>query len=125
MPQILMVDDNKNVRDFWVRHLRRLGYSVAAAANGHEAELAVSARAPDVIVLDVDMPGNGKAFIDWMLRNDQHIPVVLYSADEQNAVLVGRGAVVSFVPKTDTPSTLLRKIAEALSGTTNQAEVSA
>jgi two-component system OmpR family response regulator len=114
MALILLVDDNRNVREFWVRHLRRLGYGAVAAANGHEAELAVGTRAPDVIVLDVEMPGNGRAFINWMLSNDRDIPVVLYAADDQHAALVGEGAVVGFVPKTDNPSVLLRKIAEVL-----------
>lgn len=56
---ILLVEDEKNVRDLAVKALQQLGYRVVEASNGHEAiSLLASRREPvDLLVTDVIMPG--------------------------------------------------------------------
>ena len=56
--QALIVDDERSVRDALSRALRSEGYQVQLAASGGDALGLLSERSPDVIVLDVSMPGS-------------------------------------------------------------------
>jgi len=55
--RILLVDDYSDALDMWGLYLRSCGYEVLTSGNGLEAlEIAVASR-PDVIILDLDLPG--------------------------------------------------------------------
>jgi two-component system response regulator PilR (NtrC family) len=54
--EILVVDDERSMREFLVIFLGRAGYSVEAAANGAEARRAMAAREHDVVITDLQMP---------------------------------------------------------------------
>src|SRR2546427_4039553 len=54
---VLVVDDDKSVRALFTQLLGADGYNVRTAPNGHEALAAVPLHRPDVVVLDVQMPG--------------------------------------------------------------------
>ncbi len=54
---VLVVDDDKSVRALFTQLLGADGYNVRTASNGHEALEAVPLHRPDVVVLDVQMPG--------------------------------------------------------------------
>jgi putative two-component system response regulator len=55
-PTILIVDDEPSVRTFLNRLLLTENYNVVTASDGHEALRAVSADAPDVVLLDINLP---------------------------------------------------------------------
>lgn len=55
-PRVLVVDDDKAVRESLRRSLEFNGYDVALAADGAEALAGIAAAAPDVVVMDVMMP---------------------------------------------------------------------
>ena len=55
-PTVLVVDDDRAVRDSLRRSLEFNGYDVAMASDGAEALVSVGTRAPDVVVMDVMMP---------------------------------------------------------------------
>jgi two-component system response regulator MprA len=55
-PRVLVVDDDKAVRESLRRSLEFNGYDVALAADGAEALAGISASAPDVVIMDVMMP---------------------------------------------------------------------
>ena len=58
MPRhLLVVDDSPQITDLLVQYLEGQGFSVAAARNGKEALNCVNRRPPDLILLDVMMPG--------------------------------------------------------------------
>lgn len=57
MKRILLVDDNEEFLDLLKAHLSRQGYEVLAATNGKEALSLARSQDPDLIVLDVMMPG--------------------------------------------------------------------
>ncbi len=80
---VLVIDDDKNVRDILLKVLGRAGYEVRLAANGREGLESVSAGLPDLIVLDLNMPVmNGFEVLSALRVNEQwaKIPVVVVTA---------------------------------------------
>lgn len=79
-PTILVVDDDQDAREYLVTCFTHLNYQTIQASNGLEAlELAKSDQ-PDVIVLDVVMPGLDGYQVCRRLKDDQntsHIPIIL------------------------------------------------
>jgi putative two-component system response regulator len=57
MPDILVVDDDQLIRSMMCQVLSRQGYSVDSVADGQSALAKVSAESPDLILLDLNMPG--------------------------------------------------------------------
>jgi adenylate cyclase len=82
-PRVLVVDDSEASRDIIVTRLRAHGYETAEAADGEEGLAAVSACAPDLILLDVKMPKLDGIEVCRRLKSDQSrpfTPVVLLTA---------------------------------------------
>ena len=80
--EILVVDDTAADRQFLAEVVRRYGYRVREADSGERALEAVVAAVPDLILLDVDMPGmSGFALCNALKRSPQHagIPVIFIS----------------------------------------------
>lgn len=57
MPEVLIVDDDDDIRAILAFTLEDAGFDVREAADGNQAVAALEARAPDCLVLDVMMPG--------------------------------------------------------------------
>ena len=57
MATVLVVDDEPIVRDVVVRYLEREGYATLEAGDGNDARRLVEREAPDLVVLDVMLPG--------------------------------------------------------------------
>jgi two-component system, OmpR family, phosphate regulon response regulator OmpR len=78
---ILVVDDDKRIRELLVSYLVGNGYRVTAAANALEARKAMTGLAYDVIVLDVMMPGeNGLDFASGLRASSNGVPILMLSA---------------------------------------------
>jgi two-component system response regulator MprA len=79
--RILVVDDERPVRDALERALRLEGYEVELAADGQEALLALACRSVDAIVLDVLMPVlDGLETCRSLRRRDDKTPVLMLTA---------------------------------------------
>ena len=88
---LLVVDDNELNRDALSRHLRRQGYLVTAAADGHEALALIAAEPYDVVLLDVEMPGMSGLEVLTRLRaahSDTELPVIMVTARSQGPDIV-------------------------------------
>ncbi|WP_374447183.1 response regulator [Stella sp.] len=57
MPKILIVEDNEMNRDLLTRRLSKKGYEVAVAMDGLEGVAAADSQRPDLILMDVGLPG--------------------------------------------------------------------
>ena len=57
MPKVLLVEDNEFNRDMLSRRLTRRGYEIVDAANGEQAVLLASSQTPDLILMDINLPG--------------------------------------------------------------------
>ena len=78
MARVLVVDDDPTVSDVVRRYLERAGHDVAMAATGEDALDRVSARAPDLVVLDLMLPGIDGLEVCRRLRGA--VPVVMLTA---------------------------------------------
>jgi two-component system, OmpR family, response regulator PrrA len=80
-PDVLVVDDDEDIRVSLDRGLRLSGFTVRTAADGEAALHAVAGRVPDCIVLDVGLPGrDGIGVVEALRRADVTVPVLMLSA---------------------------------------------
>jgi two-component system response regulator MprA len=81
LPSVLLVDDDASIRRMLQRTLVAEGYAVTAAADGGAALAAVERSLPDVIVLDVTMPGlDGLAVTRRLRAKALAVPILLLTA---------------------------------------------
>src|SRR5206468_11542327 len=90
MSTVLVVDDEPIVRDVVVRYLRRDGYETREAATGDEARRILEAESPELVVLDVMLPGvDGLELCRW-IRSRSELPVIMLTArGEETDRIVG------------------------------------
>ena len=80
-PHILVVDDDRRIRELLKSYLQEQGYRVSVAASGEEARLHLAGLAFDVLVLDVMMPGeSGLSFVKALRAERFDVPVLMLSA---------------------------------------------
>ena len=81
MTKILVVEDDKNQQELYRQELIEEGYEVDVASDGKEAIGRVEEVRPDLIVLDISMPGmDGIEAMGKILGGDNRIPIVLNTA---------------------------------------------
>lgn len=99
--RILVVDDDIPQRGLLASALKQSGYHVLLAGDGNQAQTAISLHAPDVVLLDLMMPGvNGWELLQ-RLKNDgvlERTPVVVVSAhlhtDPKSVLDMGASALL-------------------------------
>jgi DNA-binding response OmpR family regulator len=85
MATVLVVDDEPIVRDVVVRYLEREGHETLEAGDGPGARVLLEARAPDLVVLDVMLPGvDGLELCRW-IRSRSQVPVIMLTARGEEA----------------------------------------
>ena len=83
MFQILVVDDDKNIRRLYQAVLEDAGYGVHTAANGEEALAVMDREYVDLVVLDVLMPRlDGYEFTRTLRENRNELPILMVSAKQ-------------------------------------------
>ncbi len=83
--RVLIVDDEPHILKFLSIKLKTSGYEVLSADNGSEALVQVQAQEPDLLVLDVVMPGMDGFETLKRVRAFSSVPVIILSAKEANA----------------------------------------
>jgi DNA-binding response OmpR family regulator len=82
---VLVVDDEPIVRDVVVRYLEREGYATLEAGDGDDARRLVERERPDLVVLDVMLPGtDGLELCRW-IRKRSELPVIMLTARGEEA----------------------------------------
>ena len=116
LPHILVVDDDRRLRDLLRKYLADNGFRVTTAENAGAARARLVGLAFDLIVLDVMMPGESGLELTESLRRDSGVPILLLTAmgdaDDRIAGLE-RGAD-DYLPKPFEPRELLLRIAGIL-----------
>ena len=86
MPKILIVEDDPMIRDVLSRRLQIEGYQVITAESGEEGIEKAKAELPDLVLMDVVMPGlNGYQATRTLTRDEatKHIPVIVCTSKGQ------------------------------------------
>ena len=77
---VLIVEDEEALRLSMEHHLRREGYEVLTAARGDDGLRMARDHAPDVIVLDLMLPGVDGMGVCRALRRDTQVPIIMVTA---------------------------------------------
>ena len=81
-PLVLVVDDDESTREMLVMALTEEGYRAGEARDGREAIRFIADSRPDLVLLDVRMPGmTGPELLTLLRHQHPSLPVVLTSAD--------------------------------------------
>ncbi|MBO6519942.1 MAG: response regulator [Rhodospirillales bacterium] len=115
-PHILVVDDHEEIRTQLARYLSKNGMRATTASGGTEMREKMKATAPDLVVLDVMMPGEDGLSLCRYLRDNTSLPVILLTAmaeDTDRIVGLEVGAD-DYVTKPFNPRELLARIKAVL-----------
>jgi two-component system, OmpR family, KDP operon response regulator KdpE len=85
MSRVLVVDDEPQIRRTLAINLRARGYQVDLAATGEEALKAAAHQQPDVVVLDLGLPGIDGLQVIHGLRGWTKVPIIVLSVREREA----------------------------------------
>src|SRR3982751_3839874 len=80
MAAVLVVDDDATVREVVITYLSKAGHTVTSAADGHEALASVASSQPELVVLDLMLPGIDGLEVCRRLRESGDIPVIMLTA---------------------------------------------
>ncbi len=78
--RVLVVDDDSEVRETIGDYLNTHGYEVSLAANGAEMRAALAASVPDVVLLDLNMPGEDGLTLARWLRENHAVAIIMVTA---------------------------------------------
>jgi two-component system OmpR family response regulator len=82
---ILVVDDDRDIRSSLAEYLRLRGFRVSVAAGGKEMDRLLSTAKPDLIVLDIMLPGEDGLSICRRLQESAQVPIILLTALTESA----------------------------------------
>ncbi len=121
MKKILIVDDEEDIRDLIVKKLTQNQYAVITASTGQEALFICNTNTPDLILLDIAMPGMDGYEVCKKLKEDRvtkDIPIILLTGkdlDPKGIIEHYRDTgACGYIPKPSTFQELLGKIKEIL-----------
>ncbi|HEY1180788.1 MAG TPA: response regulator [Rhodocyclaceae bacterium] len=114
--KILIVDDSATERHVLVTLLEGKGYTIVTASNGEEGVAAAKRELPDLILMDVVMPGmNGYQATRTISRDDatKHIPVIMCTSKDQETDKIWgmRQGALDYMVKPVDGAALLAKLA--------------
>ena len=116
MPHILVVDDDREIRDLLARFLERNRFRVTAARDGREARRAWPLGHYQLVVLDLMLPGEGGLEVARWLRQQGDVPIVMLTAmgEETDRIIGLELGADDYVPKPFNPRELLARIRAVL-----------
>ncbi|WP_039921523.1 response regulator transcription factor [Amycolatopsis decaplanina] len=114
--RVLVVDDDETVRDVVRRYLEVAGFEVDVAGDGTEGLRLFSTTGPDLVVLDVMMPGLNGLEVCRRLRQVSQVPVVMLTAlgEEENRIAGLQLGADDYVTKPFSPKELALRVASVL-----------
>ena len=116
MTRVLVVDDEPIVRDVVARYLGRDGYTVLQAGDGETARELLEREQPELVVLDVMLPGlDGLELMRW-IRARSDLPIILLTArgDESDRIVGLELGADDYVTKPFSPRELSARVRTVL-----------
>lgn len=116
---IAVIEDERDIQDVIAYNLQREGYEVVTAERGDEGLALVQQKRPDLIILDLMLPGLDGLSVCQSIRSDiatQEIPIIVLSAKSEEAdVVIGLGlGADDYMPKPFSPRELLARVKAVL-----------
>ncbi len=116
---IVVLEDDREILEVTTYNLEREGYRVMGYVDGRDGLEAIRAQLPDLILLDLMLPGLGGLEVCGELRNDprtRHLPIIMVTAKgEESDVVLGLGVGADdYVTKPFSPRELIARIKAVL-----------
>jgi two-component system, OmpR family, alkaline phosphatase synthesis response regulator PhoP len=116
---ILVVEDEENILELVKYNLAKEGYRVTGAATGEVGLKAARSSLPDLIVLDLMLPGIDGLEVCKLLKNDsktQHIPVIMLTAKSEDSDIITGLEIGAddYLTKPFTPNVLIARVRSVL-----------
>lgn len=113
---ILIVDDDAEIRGLLSEYLQKQGYRATAVADGKGLRAAVGTSHPDVIILDLMLPGEDGLALCRDLRARSDVPIIMLTArgDETDRIVGLELGADDYVAKPFSPRELLARIKSVL-----------
>jgi len=118
-PLIIVVEDEPDIREIMLYNLRREGYEAEGIESGPEGLEAIRAKQPNLVILDLMLPGMDGLTVCQQVRAEAAIkatPIIIVSAkEEESDVVIGLGlGADDYVPKPFSPRELLARVKAVL-----------
>src|SRR5215210_4510585 len=112
MPTVLVVEDEPAIADAVVSRLRREGYNARAVGDGRRAVELCRQLRPDLVVLDLMLPGLDGLEVCRRIQADRRVPVVMLTArDDETDLVVGLSlGADDYVTKPFSPRELVARV---------------
>lgn len=119
LAKILVVEDHRDSREILAFMLRSMGYEIIEAVNGQEAIEKAGAEEPDLVIMDLGLPGINGIEATVKLKQDPktaHIPVIAHSAwsEQQYRAAALRAGMVEYLPKPTSPAVFREVLQKSL-----------
>ena len=113
---ILVVDDDTQIRSLLREYLHKQGYRVTTVADGKGLRAAMATSRPDVIILDLMLPGEDGLTLCRDLRAQSDVPIIMLTArgDETDRIVGLELGADDYIPKPFNPRELLARIKSVL-----------
>ena len=117
--KVLVVDDEKDIRELVKYNLAQEGYRVTTVGSGEEALQQANSTMPDLIILDLMLPGIDGLDVCRELKNDSktaHIPIVMLTVKgEESDIVIGLElGADDYITKPFSPKVLLARLKAVL-----------
>ncbi|HLM92253.1 MAG TPA: response regulator transcription factor [Gaiellaceae bacterium] len=124
METVLVVDDEPTLREVVVRYLERAGYRALEAGDGDEAEALLRNRPPDLVILDLMLPGTDGLELCRRIRADSALPVIMLTArgEEADRIVGLELGADDYVTKPFSPRELVARVRTVLRRTNGPVE---
>ncbi len=121
MRTVLVVDDEPEIVRLVRDYLERAGFEVVSAANGDEALRLFHHRRPDLVILDLGLPGQDGLDVARTVRRSDEVPIIMLTARTEEADRVAglELGADDYVPKPFSPRELVARVRAVLRRTDN------
>ena len=127
MTQIVIVEDEPNIREVVSLYLKRAGYTISSYADGLAALEALTSQLPDLVILDVMLPGLDGFSLTRKLRDRSDVPIILLTSrqEESDRIAGLELGADDYVVKPFSPQELVSRVRAVLRRARSAPETSA
>jgi two-component system phosphate regulon response regulator PhoB len=113
---LLLVDDERDIREPLAAYLARAGYRISKAANAEAARALLAAKEFDLVLLDIMMPGEDGLALTGFIRATTSLPVILLTAraEETDRIVGLELGADDYVTKPFSPRELVARVGAVL-----------